>query len=241
MLLAIAEGSKRRNHPVAHFFEAFAFRPVIVVPQKFGCVGGLVYLEHNKILVGVYHLVLEAGTATEEDAFVLGGPIFENPDGARRCIGVTGELPLQTELVCCGAVTAELVEIVVDTGIIEVADTGIIPSASAIAPVGGVKTGYILYRTCLVSVAAKRASEKFLIGIAPWLLSEVCLHIVDVGGGMEHGRVIDGIYLGVVGGCGYFPILDIGGAVFDLAACACSEKCHTGHQYRKYFFHCSVK
>ena len=53
---------------------------------------------------------------------------------------------------------------------------------------------------------------------------------------MEHGRVIDGIYLGVVGGCGYFPILDIGGAVFDLAACACAEKCHTGHQYRKYFF-----
>ena len=66
-----AEGSKRRNHPVAYFFEAFAFRPVIVVPQKFGCVGGLVYLEHNKILVGVYHLVLEAGTATEEDGHTI--------------------------------------------------------------------------------------------------------------------------------------------------------------------------
>ncbi len=156
------------------------------------------YLEHYKVFVGVDYLVLEARTAADEYAFVDGSPVFKYFYSCRGGVGIAGELPFERELVGCRAVAEEVGVVVVYAGIVKVAYAGVVPTAAAVAPVAGIEAREDFHGRCFVVVAAEAAGEQFLVGVGPWLLSEMSLCIGYVGGAVEHCGMVDCVDLRVV-------------------------------------------
>ncbi len=229
-------------HPSHNLLEFVRLVPVVEVANEFGSIGSLMYLEHNQILVGVNRFVLEARAAAKEQAFVHLCPFLKNVDGSCGGLTVAGEFPFKAELVCGSAVLIEIHIVVVDTGIEEVADTGIVPAAAAVAPVSGVKTREVFHRARLIVGVAEAACKQLVVSLCPRLLSEMALGVVKVGSAVEHARVVECIVrAGLVFFSRSWPAVDVGPSVLNLAAALCCEN-RGGRQYEcQYLFHCRFR
>lgn len=105
-------------------------------------------------------------------------------------------------------------------------------------------TPFCLSGIRLVTIAEAGVGDELRVGIAPGLLAEMRLGVVDIGAGVEHAGMVEAIGLGLVDGIvklglGNLPGVYIGPAVLDFGACSGAE-CHgCSREYDgKCFFHC---